>query len=186
MYLNCDKISAGLKRYCSYNPKALEYAVFDRVEVMGISLALHVLSVTVWVGGMFFAYLILRPVAASDLEPPLRLNLWRHVFSRFFPWVWASILIIPITGIGLTTPYNGFSQAPLYVHIMTVLGIIMIMIFLHVYFAPFKRIKRCLDEQDIPGAAKQLNQIRILVGSNMLIGLATIVVATAGKYYLNG
>lgn len=152
---------------------------------MGISLALHVVSVTIWVGGMFFAYLILRPVAATHLEPPLRLNLWRHVFSRFFPWVWATILIIPITGIGLTTPYGGFFQAPLHVHIMTLLGIIMISIFLHVFFAPFKRIKRCLDEDDMAGAAQQLNQIRRLVGTNTLIGLVTIIIATAGKYYLN-
>lgn len=37
---------------------------------MSIALALHVLAVTVWVGGMFFAYMILRPVAASQLQPP--------------------------------------------------------------------------------------------------------------------
>lgn len=151
---------------------------------MAISLALHVLSVVIWVGGMFFAYVILRPAAASQLEPPFRLNLWRHVFSRFFPWVWASIIIAPITGIGLTVPFGGFAQSPMYVHIMTALGIIMILIFLHVFFAPFKKIKQRLDENDIPGAAKQLNQIRILVGINTLIGVLTIVIATAGKYYL--
>jgi len=151
---------------------------------MGITLALHILSIVIWVGGMFFAYMILRPVAASELEPPLRLNLWRHVFRRFFPWVWASIVIVPITGILLTGPFGGFGKAPLYIHHMTTLGIIMIMIFLYVYFAPFKRIQRHLDENDIPAAAKQLNQIRILVGTNTLIGLLTIVIATTGKYYL--
>jgi uncharacterized membrane protein len=31
---------------------------------MGIALALHVLSAVVWVGGMFFAYLCLRPAVA--------------------------------------------------------------------------------------------------------------------------
>lgn len=152
---------------------------------MGIALSLHVLSIVIWVGGMFFAYLILRPVAASELEPAIRLNLWRKVFSRFFPWVWAIILLVPITGIILTAPFGGFGQAPLYIHLMTALGIIMIMIFLHVYFAPFKRIKRFLDQGDIPGAAKQLNQLRILIGSNMLIGLITVLIATAGRYYLN-
>lgn len=154
--------------------------------MMGASLAIHVLAVVIWVGGMFFAYVILRPAAAQQLEPPLRLPLWRQVFSRFFPWVWASVVLVPITGIGLTTPYGGFGQAPLYVHIMTGLGIIMIMIFIHVFFAPFKRIKRCLDDNDIPGAAKQLNQIRFLVGINTIIGLVTIAVATAGRYYLVG
>ena len=61
----------------------------------------------------------------------------------------------------------------------------MILIFLHVFFAPFKRIKRCLDTNDIPGAAAQLNQIRMLVGTNTLLGVLTIITATAGKYYLN-
>ena len=151
---------------------------------MGIALALHVLSIVIWVGGMFFAYMILRPVAASELEPPVRLNLWRHVFSRFFPWVWASIVIVPLSGIYLTMPFGGFGTAPMYIHIMTGLGVIMIMIFLHVFFAPFKRIKRALDASDIPLAAKQLNQIRTLVGLNTLIGLITTAVATAGRYYL--
>lgn len=33
---------------------------------MSLALALHVLAVVVWVGGMFFAYMTLRPVAAED------------------------------------------------------------------------------------------------------------------------
>ena len=151
---------------------------------MGISLALHVLSIIIWVGGMFFAYMILRPVAAGELEPPVRLKVWRQIFSRFFPWVWAAIIIAPLTGIMLVAPYGGFSQAPLHIHIMTTLGSIMVLIFLHVYFAPFKKLKQRLDEQDIPAAAKQLNMIRILVGINTLIGILTVVIATAGKYYL--
>jgi uncharacterized membrane protein len=152
---------------------------------MGFALALHVLSIAIWVGGMFFAYMILRPVAATELEPPLRLKLWRQVFSRFFPWVWIIIVIVPATGILLVKPHGGFAAAPLHIHIMTGLGTVMIMIFLHVFFAPFKRIKQRLDDNDIPGAAKQLNQIRMLVGTNTLIGVLTILTATAGKYYLH-
>ena len=150
---------------------------------MGISLALHVLSVVVWVGGMFFAYMFLRPVAASQLEPPLRLKLWRGVFSRFFPWVWVAIILVPLTGVMLTTPYQGFGNAPKFIHIMTTFGTLMILIFLHVFFAPFKRLKQALEADDIPAAAKQLNTIRIMVGINTLIGVITIAVATAGRYY---
>ena len=60
----------------------------------------------------------------------------------------------------------------------------MIMIFMHVFFAPFKRLKRFLDAGDVPAAAGQLNQIRTLVGLNTLIGIVTVLVATAGKYFL--
>ena len=34
-------------------------------------------------GGMFFAYVCLRPVAASLLEPPARLKLWSGSLSAF-------------------------------------------------------------------------------------------------------
>ncbi len=151
---------------------------------MAISTGLHVLAMMIWVGGMFFAYMFLRPAAASELEPPARLALWRQVFSRFFPWVWAIVVIIPFTGFWMIGSLGGMAGVGLYVHIMTGLGIVMILIFMHVFFAPFKRLKRCLDADDIPGAGKQLNQIRTLVGLNTLIGVITVVVATAGKYFL--
>ena len=151
---------------------------------MGISLALHILSIILWVGGMFFAHMILRPAAVAELEPPIRLKLWRHVFNRFFPWVWVAIVIAPLTGFLLLAPYGGFSQAPLHIHIMTAVGSLMVVIFLYVYFVPFKNLKARLDEQDIPAAAGQLNKIRALVGANIVLGIITAVTATAGKYYL--
>jgi uncharacterized membrane protein len=89
-----------------------------------------------------------------------------------------------VTGVGLTVPFGGFAGSGPYIHAMTGLGVVMILIFLHVFFAPFKRIKRCLDSGDIAGAAKALNQIRMLVGLNTLIGIVTIFVATAGKYLM--
>ena len=57
-----------------------------------LALALHILGAVVWVGGMFAAYMCLRP-AAGPLEPPQRLKLWRAFFQKFFPWVWLSILL---------------------------------------------------------------------------------------------
>ena len=56
-----------------------------------LALALHILGAVVWVGGMFAAYMCLRP-AAGPLEPPARLKLWRAFFGKFFPWVWLAIL----------------------------------------------------------------------------------------------
>ena len=66
---------------------------------MNLTLLLHVLSVVVWVGGMFFAYMALRPVAASVLEPPQRLTLWAGVFGKFFPWVWGSVVLLLGSGL---------------------------------------------------------------------------------------
>lgn len=151
---------------------------------MGIYLSLHLLSLVIWVGGMFFAWMVLRPVAADQLEPPSRLRLWRGVFGRFFPWVWAAILLIIATGTLMIVMLGGMGGVSLSVHIMLTLGTVMMLIFFHVFFAPYKRLKRCLDDNDIPGAGQQLASIRRLVGINTLIGLITIAVASAGKYYL--
>ena len=47
--------------------------------LMALLIAVHTLSAVVWVGGMFFAWMCLRPVAAQQLEPPARLRLWAAV-----------------------------------------------------------------------------------------------------------
>lgn len=152
---------------------------------MSIALALHVLAVTIWVGGMFFAYMILRPVAANQLQPPQRLPLWQGVFSRFFPWVWMAIALILASGYWmLFGPYGGMKNAPVFIHIMHTLGLVMAAIFLHVFFAPYKRLSSHVQQSNWQEAGRALNQIRVLVGINMLIGLVTIVLGAAGKYWL--
>ena len=109
---------------------------------MGVAVLLHVLGVVIWVGGMFFAYMALRPVAAAQLEPPLRLRLWAGVFGRFFPWVWASIAVILATGFCIIFAiFVGMANAGMYVHLMLTLGLVMMDIFFHVYFAPYRLLK---------------------------------------------
>ena len=147
-----------------------------------LSLVLHMLSAVVWVGGMFFAYMFLRPVAAMQLEPPLRLQLWVGVFKKFFPFVWLSLLFLPLTGYMMIFDiWGSMASTPLYVHIMNGLGIVMILIYLHVYFAPFKRLKEAVIKQDWPEGGRNLNIIRKMVGINTMIGLIVIVVASAGR-----
>ena len=150
---------------------------------LSIAIALHVLSAVVWVGGMFFAYMALRPVAASQLEPPLRLSLWAGVFAKFFPWVWMSIILLLGTGFWMIfSIYQSMNATPLYVHIMMALGIVMMFIFMHVFFAPYRRLKQAVAAEDWPTGGSKLAQIRILVGVNTLIGLSVITIATAGRF----
>lgn len=148
---------------------------------MEIAVALHVLSVVIWVGGMFFAYMALRPAAVEVLEPPLRLSLWVATFQRFFPWVWISVIVILTSGLWLVKVLGGFPVVPVYIHIMFGLGLLMMLIFAHVYFAPFRRLKRSVSEKDWASAGRALSQIRVLVGVNLTLGLITVAVATAGR-----
>jgi len=151
--------------------------------MMGIAVPLHVIAVVVWVGGMFFAHQCLRPVAAAQLEPPARLTLWAGVFARFFPWVWVSIVLVLGTGLWLMfAVFGGFKGSALYIHAMFGLGLVMAAIFMHVFFAPYKRLKKAVAAQDWPAGGKQLAQIRMLVGINTLIGLITLAIGSGGRY----
>lgn len=146
------------------------------------SLVLHLLSAVVWVGGMFFAYMFLRPVAGSQLEPPARLQLWVGVFQKFFPFVWLAILFLPLTGyVMMFDVWGSMSATPLYVHLMNILGIVMILIYLHVFFAPYKRLKEAVIKQDWAEGGRNLNIIRKMVGINTLIGLLVVIIASAGR-----
>lgn len=150
---------------------------------MAIAITLHILCAVIWVGGMFFAYMALRPVAATLLDPPLRLPLWSQTFARFFPWVWLAIFVLPASGYWMVlVVFEGFANAGWHVHVMQTIGWVMIAIFLHVYFAPFRQLRRAVAGSDWASAGKQLGQIRRLVGINLLLGLATIVIATGGRY----
>ena len=60
--------------------------------------AIHGMAAVAWVGGIFFAYMALRPAANKTLEPPLRLRLWQSAYTHFFPWVWVMIALLLVTG----------------------------------------------------------------------------------------
>jgi uncharacterized membrane protein len=149
---------------------------------MAIALVLHLVAAVVWVGGMFFAFMVLRPVAAGTLEAPQRLILWSRVFTGFFPWVWFAILSLLVTGYPLLFGlFGSMANAPIFVHIMQGLGLIMMLIFAHVFFAPTRRLKRAVSAQDWEAGARNLAQIRRLVGTNLILGLMVIIVAGGGR-----
>ncbi|MDE0856125.1 MAG: CopD family protein [Nevskia sp.] len=149
---------------------------------LGIALALHVLSAVVWVGGMFFAYQCLRP-SLAELGAAERTALWSRVLGRFFGWVLIAAPLILLSGLWMM--FNELPVVQLRVHLMMGLGIAMMLLFLHVYFAPFRRLRRAVAAGDTPLAAQQVGTIRKLVAVNLTLGLAVVLIATAGKYLLN-
>ena len=150
---------------------------------MSVSIALHLLAAAIWVGGMFFAYMALRPAAAAVLEPPLRLQLWVQAFKLFFVWVWLSIIVILVTGYWmLFAVFGGFGNAGLHIHIMHGAGILMVLIYLHVFFAPYRRLRHAIVIQDYSAGGKQLAIIRKLIALNLSIGLIVLIIASGGRY----
>lgn len=153
------------------------------MNLMSLLIPLHLLAAIIWVGGMFFAYMALRPVAATLLDPPQRLPLWTQTFLRFFPWVWLAVVLLPATGYAmLFGVLGGMANAGLHVHIMQGLGWLMILLYLHMFFAPFQRLKRAVAIGDWPAGGQQLAQIRRVVGINLILGLIVAAVASSGRY----
>lgn len=143
-----------------------------------LMLFLHLLGVVVWVGGMAFAYLCLRP-AAMALPPAQRLPLWGAVFARFFPLVWGAVVLI--LGAGITMLLDtGFARAPTAWHVMLLTGTVMILIFVSIWFGPWRLLRNALAREDWAAGAVALNTIRQRVAFNLALGIATIAIATLG------
>jgi uncharacterized membrane protein len=142
--------------------------------------ALHLLAALIWVGGMFFAWMILRPAAVSALQGPERLKLWLEVFPRFFYWVWAAVIVLPISGVGmLHLGFAGFDNAPRYVQVMMGLYVVMLALFLRVQILQLPALRNAVDAADWPSGAAVLAGIRKLVGINLILGLLVVAIAAA-------
>jgi len=146
-------------------------------------IASHILAAVVWVGGMFLAYVVLRP-SAGPLEAETRLALWQRVFRGFFPWVWASILVLLASGYAMIFLYfGGFAGAGLHIHLMQGIGIVMMLLFGHLFFGPWRRFSQAMEARDLALAGGRLNQIRLIVGINLTLGLLTIIVGASGRFW---
>ena len=148
-----------------------------------LATALHALAAVVWVGGMAFAYCCLRP-AMAELEGPVRQALWVRVFSRFFPLVVASIAVLLVTGYWIIFgAMGGFAGAGLHVHLMQATGLLMMALFEHLFFAPWKRLKAAVAAKDWAAGATQIGQIRTFVAINLGLGVLTVLIGASGHYW---
>jgi uncharacterized membrane protein len=150
---------------------------------MVLGLAFHILAAVIWVGGMFFAHMVLRP-SAGPLDSPTRLALWERVLGRFFTWVWLSIAALLVSGFAMVlVGFGGFASLGHYINVMMAVGIVMMLLFAHVYFSPWKRFRRAVAAANWTEADRNIKQIRVLVMVNLLLGLLTVVVGASGRYF---
>jgi uncharacterized membrane protein len=144
---------------------------------------LHAVSAVVWVGGMFFAHQVLRPAAAA-LDPRPRLLLWSRVLGRFFAWVIAAIVVLLASGCVLVfAAFGGFGKVGLHVNLMQGIGILMMLLFFHLYFAPWRRFRLAVGREDWAEGSRQLGQIRTIVTVNLLLGLIVVAIGSSGRYW---
>ncbi|MGD0104340.1 MAG: CopD family protein [Rhodopila sp.] len=135
--------------------------------------ALHLLCAVLWVGGMFFAYVVLRPSMAA-IEAPQRMLLHTRVFKKFFLVVWHAMPLIILSGFAMLALQWTMATAPWQLNAMMGLGLLMAAVFLAIFFGPYRRFRRTTDRNRM---ASSLDNIRKLIGVNLILGLLTVIVA---------
>ena len=144
---------------------------------------LHTLAAVVWVGGMFFAHMALRPALMAE-EPAQRLGVWSRVFPRFFFWVWLCVLALPATGyVMVFMDFGSFEAAGLHVRLMHGISWVMIALYAFLFFKPYRGLKAAVAAQDWPAGAKNLALIRRIVTVNLALGLFVIVAGVSGRFW---
>lgn len=142
----------------------------------------HVLFALIWVGGMFFAHVCLRPAAQAALNGPERLALWQEVFRRFFRWVAVAVAVVLLTG-GSMLARAGLDAVPPAWHGMMGLGLVMAAIFISILAGPYRQFRSAMDLRDLPAAAAAQARIRQRVLINLVLGIVTIGLATLGAAF---
>lgn len=149
------------------------------MTMTAIAVALHALAAVLWVGGMAFAYLFLRP-GMPPLPAAERMGLWRRVLGRFLPAAGAAVAVLLVTGYWL---FIGQGISGGHVHLMQGLGWIMFLLYGHLVGAVWKRFRNAADDGDLQAANVQLGAIRRIVGINLLLGVLVVAAGAGGRYW---
>ena len=138
----------------------------------GTWLFLHLMSVIIWIGGMFFAAHCLRPnlglVPAEN-----RAGLMAGALGSFFRVVLPAIVLIWLSGLMLLAPV-GMGAAPVGWHVMITAALVMTILFALIRFYYFPRLKAALADRQMPQAGASLNRIRWLVMINLALGVIAV------------
>jgi uncharacterized membrane protein len=148
--------------------------------------AIHLLSIILWIGGMMFVAMFLRPALAA-LEPPTRVKLMHDVLGRFFRAVSMVALATLLSGVWMigsvakqTSQGGAPWSMPLEWTVMAALGVLMIVIFAYIRLRLYPRLTHAVNAANWPGGGAVLASIRQAVAINLVIGVAIVLMVTIG------
>lgn len=135
-----------------------------------ITLWLHYLATVMWIGGMAFNILVLRPsmVAIDQNQRPV---LGTTVLKRFIIFAWLSIVVLILTGISIALSRAAFQDIFSTTYGIVLLGkhvvtLIMILIVTWISFVLSKRLAPFAPKPDT---------ILTLVKTNLSLGILVLV-----------
>lgn len=149
---------------------------------LGIASALHVLSAVTWIGGMLFVILVLRPTLPG-LPAETRMPFFAQILKRFFVLVWLAVVTILVSGYLLVSGlFGGFASAPLYVHFMHAIGLLMAALYVYLFFVVYTPFKKAVAGAQPEAVQPLAERMRKIVTMNLILGVIVVVIATAGRY----
>jgi uncharacterized membrane protein len=135
-----------------------------------LALFFHLAAAIIWMGGMAFIVLALRP-SLANVEPPARMKLVAAVLRRFFATVATSIVVLAATGAWM---FANAQATPRGWHVMAAIGLLMMLLFGHIYFAPYRRLQRAVAGADWAAAGTAAGQVTLLAKINLGLGWIAI------------
>ena len=116
---------------------------------------MHLFGMIVWLGGMMFQTAVALPVIRHEGEAAS--TAMRKVSKRFTGFIWMSVWTLGVT------------------------GILMMLLFLYLSFAPWRRFAQAIKADATAEAGKQLGQIRRIVAINLALGVLTVIVGASAR-----
>ncbi len=140
-------------------------------------LTLHTIGAVLWIGGMGYALIVLRP-AIGVLEPAAQMQMHMQSLRRFLRLTWHVMPLVLVSGwIMVFTLYGGFAHLPWAVNAMQLTALVMAGVFAYLALGPFKRFRRAIR----PGP-ELLGRMRRLMLVNLALGTLVLVFASIGHF----
>ena len=136
--------------------------------MLTVTVTLHILSVMVLLGGIFFTNAILSPAVDKLFPLSLRLPLLSQTFTRFFPWMWIALMFLWITSLWLILKkYAHTDEITTYLYAMLIFATVVAIFFSHIFFVSFPNMKHAIEKGNLIGAGKYFNHIHLLMATTL-------------------
>ncbi|MGD9000983.1 MAG: CopD family protein [Granulosicoccaceae bacterium] len=142
------------------------------------------IAINIWVGGSFFTVIVLYR-AVGRLDSAHQHLLMAAVLRRFFFWIWIAMAALLASGAWMIASlFGGFANAPRYIILMAILGLLMTSVFLVMFFGPYRLYQQSRLTGDAAARRRLLVWIRRLSALNMVLGLCVVLVVGGGPHFL--
>ena len=149
------------------------------MSILAISLWLHLLGISIWVGASLLMPLVIQP-AISLLDPPSRMKPLAAISQKLMPWVTASIVITFLSGIVQTAILFGWKLPP----VLTIKIIVAVLMMANGFYLGIVLAKRVGTLAPAPGTppSPEFLKAQRMLGMHGWIqaGMAVVVLLLAG------